>query len=246
MFFSREQLRDSDRPRLIRANAQRFLLGASVHILPCFHLTIFFVFMGTKSLAATNENNEAALSRANATGEVRPTTPPENGATLASADVGSTTEDTRDALALTPRYAPPAFSDPPSGFLQSDDKTIHPLRPSRCILFNEGLCRAIHDKREIGLAAIKTAALVADGVTTRQYLSRGYVEVDPLTKIFLGSKPTWGRMAPLGAVQVIAGMWIAERMATSRHRWIRRFWWLPQVVGIAGNTLATANNVSLR
>jgi hypothetical protein len=51
-------------------------------------------------------------------------------------------------------------------------------------------------------------------------------------------------MAALGAVQVFAGMWIAERMATKRHPWIRRFWWLPQIMGIAGN--AAAHNSTLR
>jgi len=87
--------------------------------------------------------------------------------------------------------------------------------------------------------------LVFDGVATRQFIRRGYSEVDPVTKIFIGSKPTWGRMAPLGAVQVVAGMWLAERMKTSQHIWVRRFWWLPQLMGIAGNAAATVHNRTL-
>jgi hypothetical protein len=52
-------------------------------------------------------------------------------------------------------------------------------------------------------------------------------------------------MAPLGAVQVVAGMWLAERMAKSQHVWLRRLWWLPQTIGIAGNIAASAHNVTL-
>jgi len=119
-----------------------------------------------------------------------------------------------------------------------------PLKP--CFLVVPGLCAAAKNKPIVAVAAIQTAVLIADGVTTRQYLTRGYVEVDPFTRVLLGRKPTWARMAPLGTLQVFAGMWLAERMETSRHGWIRRLWWLPQVVGIAANTSATANNVRLR
>jgi hypothetical protein len=119
-----------------------------------------------------------------------------------------------------------------------------PVKP--CFLIVPGLCSAAKNKPIVAVTAIQTAALIADGVTTRQYLSRGYVEVDPFTRVLLGRKPTWARMAPLGTLQVFAGMWLAERMETSRHLWVRRLWWLPQVAGIVGNAAATANNVALR
>jgi hypothetical protein len=121
-----------------------------------------------------------------------------------------------------------------------------PAAPRPCFLVVPGLCAAAKNRPILALATLQSAALIADGVTTRQYLTRGYVEVDPFARILLGRKPTWARMAPLGTVQVLAGMWLAERMQTSRHEWIRRLWWLPQIVGIAGNALATANNVRLR
>ena len=118
--------------------------------------------------------------------------------------------------------------------------------PSRCIAFNESLCQALRNRRIVALGTMQTAALISDGITTRQFLRHGYTEVDPVARILIGSKPTWGRMAPLGAVQVVAGMWLAERMALSRHPWVRRFWWLPQMMGIAGNAAATAHNFTLR
>lgn len=147
----------------------------------------------------------------------------------------------------------PAFAAPPP--LLAADPSISVLgparittdlsRPRRCLLFQETLCRATRDKPVLALAAAQTLALVGDGVTTRQYLRRGYVEVDPFTRILLGRKPTWARMTPLGAVQVAAGMWVAERMAISRHKWVRRIWWLPQAIGIAGNLAATLHNTTL-
>src|SRR5260370_35566067 len=96
----------------------------------------------------------------------------------------------------------------------------------KCIFFAEGLCRATKNKPILALTAIQTAALVSDGVTTRQFLRRGYTEVEPLARILIGPKPTWGRMAPLGAVQVAAGMWIPDRIAASQEARRRRVLWL--------------------
>ena len=147
--------------------------------------------------------------------------------------------------AFTSSLSPLVVHDPPGGAFKSDDEAIHPL-PSRCLVFNESLCQAMRNRRIVVLGTMQAAALISDGITTRQFLRRGYTEVDPVARILIGSKPTWGRMAPLGAVQVVAGMWLAERMARSRHPWVRRFWWLQQMMGIAGNAAATAHNFTLR
>lgn len=53
-------------------------------------------------------------------------------------------------------------------------------------------------------------------------------------------------MAPLGMVQVVAETWISQRMKDSKHPWLRRVWWLPLVVGIAGNAAGTIDNVTRR
>jgi hypothetical protein len=157
----------------------------------------------------------------------------------------STAEETENAAAFTASVSALAVNDPPGAIVKLDENITEASRSRKCILFQEGLCRAAKNKPILALAAMQIAALVSDGITTRQFLRRGYTEVDPLTRILIGRKPTWGRMAPLGAVQVAAGMWLAERMATSQHVWVRRFWWLPQVMGIAGNAAAAAHNVTL-
>jgi hypothetical protein len=192
-----------------------------------------------------SETDGTAISRVNLATEARGTTTPDAAAPRVDASDDATAEESDKAPAVTANYSPSAVNHPPSGVLQSDNKAIRRVLSRQCIIFNETLCRALTDKRVIVLTAVQTGALVFDGVTTRQFLHRGYTEVDPVARVFLGSKPTWGRMAPLGAVQAAAGMWIAERMAMSRHPWVRRFWWLPQVLGTAGNAAATAHNIAL-
>src|SRR5690349_14753114 len=129
--FSREQLRESVRTFLIRANARRlFFLWACVHILPCFLLTILLVPIAPKCLAATPDDGDATLARANSTGEARPAISPEAEARRIS--TGASIAESRNALALTPRYPAPVFSDPPDTFLQSNSKAINPVRPNRC------------------------------------------------------------------------------------------------------------------
>jgi hypothetical protein len=158
----------------------------------------------------------------------------------------STTEGAENAPAFTSNDPAPAVHVLPNGLVDGDKNPIGHLQSPKCILFPESFCRATRNKPILALTTMQTAALVSDGVTTRQFLRRGYVEIDPVARIFIGRKPTWARMAPLGAVQVVAGMWLAEQMASSRHDWVRRLWWLPQVIGIAGNAASSAHNVALR
>jgi hypothetical protein len=112
-----------------------------------------------------------------------------------------------------------------------------------CILLSASLCHALRDKPVLVLGAAQSAALISDGITTQQRVRQGYIETDPLTKLFLGAKPGWAGMAPLGAAQCLLETWLAERMHTSRHKWVRRFWWVPQTVGIGGNLWGVSENV---
>ena len=114
-----------------------------------------------------------------------------------------------------------------------------------CILLSASLCRAVHDKPVLALTAVQSAALVTDGITTKECDKPGCSEGDPVSRLFIGRHPTWSRMAPAGAAVAVGQMWLAERMKTSRHKWVRRLWWLPEVAGIAANSVAAANNERL-
>jgi hypothetical protein len=240
MFSSSQPSRN---PRLsIRANTGALArIGA---ILFPFLLTIVFAFAVPECLAATNSNDDVTSSAKMAkTSDAAPA--PDSGSQGPAVSDGSNVKESVNALAFTESRPPFAVNDLLKPSLKTQYKTGDPTLSGRCVLFDRNLCGALKNTPVVLLGAVQTGALISDGVTTRQYLHRGYVEVDPLTRAFLGRTPTWSRMAPLGAVQVIAGMWLAERMSKSQHVWVRRLWWLPQTIGIAGNIAASAHNTTL-
>jgi hypothetical protein len=241
MFSSAQASRN--RLRSVRANIGTLArIGA---LLFPFLLTIVFAFAGPECLAATNSNddvtNPAKMAK---TGDAATATDPGSQGPGVSDDPN--VKESVNALAFTESQPPFAVNDLLKPSLKTEYKSGEPTLAGKCLLFERSLCGALKNRPVILLGALQTGALISDGVTTRQYLHRGYVEVDPITRAFLGRTPTWSRMAPLGAVQVIAGMWLAERMSKSPHVWVRRLWWLPQTIGIAGNIAATAHNTTLR
>jgi hypothetical protein len=212
-----------------------------------FFLTLLLGAAAPKGFARTGSPVDGdaaagALAEADALAE-RPI-PPTVSAELATVDGGLPTEASETSAEFAAIRFTPAIPEPPGIFEDHTDAGPSVL-PKACFLHSQNFCRALKDRRVVLLGGLQTGALISDGISTRQFLSHGYSEVDPVAKIFIGSKPTWGRMAPIGAAQVFAGMWLGERMATSRHPWVRRFWWLPQTLGIAGNVAATVHNLPL-
>lgn len=116
-----------------------------------------------------------------------------------------------------------------------------PKPPATRHLFNA----AIHDKPVLILSTAQVSLATWDGFTTRSFVRRGYEEGDPLVKWAIGTRPTWKRMAPMGAAQSIGLMLIAERMRQSHHKWVRRLWWVPQSIQISGNIFGVQSNTHL-
>lgn len=79
------------------------------------------------------------------------------------------------------------------------------------------------------LTAAQSAALVADGITTRMFVERGRVE-RALLRPIIGKRPTWQRMIPAGALEVAGTVWIGRKMQRSNNRVLRKVWWVPQLV----------------
>ncbi len=102
------------------------------------------------------------------------------------------------------------------------------------------------DKYVLGLAAISTAAQVADGVTTIGYEHRGDVEGDPVAQVFLGRNPSWARMVPIGAAQIVGTAFLAHRMRISHNRFAHAIWWLPQSLSITVATGSAIHNHYLK
>jgi hypothetical protein len=103
------------------------------------------------------------------------------------------------------------------------------------------------DRAESILAVTQGFFLVSDGIVTRTNGRRGSnVELDPASRFLLGSYPTWNRMAPLGAIQEIVGIYLGTEMKRSRNRLIRKTWWIPQAAGIGGNLFGAAHGILTR
>ena len=243
MFSSAQPSRN--RLHSIRANTGALARIGALLFAFLFLLAIFIAFTFSECLAAANSNDDVTSSAKMAkTGDAATASDP--GSQGPSVSDGSTVKESVNALAFTESQPPFAVNNLLKPSLKTQDKSGEPTLAGKCVLFERSLCGALKNRPVVLLGAVQTGALISDGVTTRQYLHRGYVEVDPLTRAFLGRTPTWSRMAPLGAVQVVAGMWLAEHMSKSQHVWVRRLWWLPQTIGIAGNVAASAHNVTLR
>jgi len=250
--FSRKHIRSTDRRGPIRASRHDTNFRGDAFVLASL-LMIWLTCAAPACRATTSDKSESdgtVNTGGNPATDARPITPlagsDVEGASSADSSADSSAAEGIGTSALISRDFLAPFNSPTSVDLKRDRKSGDPALSARCSLIPGGFCRALKNKQIVLLGAIQTAALISDGVTTRQFLSHGYTEVEPVARILLGSRPTWSRMAPMGAIQVFAGMWLAERMATSRHVWIRRFWWLPQVMGTAGNAAASLHNRTLR
>jgi hypothetical protein len=93
-----------------------------------------------------------------------------------------------------------------------------------------------------GLVAAGSGAAAFDAWTTRRAVSGGYgVEGDPVMRPFAHSN------AMYAATQIspVVMDYLGHRMMTSRHPWMRRYWWVPQVAGTSFSLSAGVHNYHL-
>ncbi len=91
----------------------------------------------------------------------------------------------------------------------------------------------------LGLA--QHGAAFFDARATREAIGNNYRELDPLLRPFAHSAALYPVMqiAPTGLD------WLALRLIRSRHRWLRRLWWLPQAAATAGFIWSGAHDLGL-
>lgn len=93
-----------------------------------------------------------------------------------------------------------------------------------------------------GLVAAGHSAAVFDAYTTRRAISSGYgTESDPLLRPFANSNAMYFATQVSPAVMDYLG----HRMMTSKHGWMRRIWWVPQVAGAGMSLGAGIHNYGL-
>lgn len=128
------------------------------------------------------------------------------------------------------RISPPPF---PEGLL--DPSAFRPeVKPPRPGLTSTGR------RAWLLLGLAQHGAAVFDAHTTRAAM-KDHRELNPLLRPFAHSAAIYPVMqiAPFGID------WLGARLARSRHRWLRRLWWLPQAAATAGFLWSGIHNMRL-
>lgn len=99
------------------------------------------------------------------------------------------------------------------------------------------------EKREwYALVGVSAGAAAFDAWSTRRAVSGGFgTEANPLLKPFAHSN------AMYAATQVspLVMDFLGRKMMTSRHNWMRKMWWLPQIAGSNVSFSSAIHNVSI-
>lgn len=102
----------------------------------------------------------------------------------------------------------------------------------------------IQRRREwLALTIAQHGAATFDAWSTRRAISSGNAqERDPLLRPFAGNASLYA------AIQVgpIVFDYVGRRMITSHHGWMRRAWWVPQVLSTTAFFVGGAHNLSIR
>lgn len=138
------------------------------------------------------------------------------------------TAASRHSVPVSPLRTPPA---PPGQLANISDAP----QPQKHFGLFKGKLRAW-----VVLGLMQHGAAFFDARTTHDAMNH-YREVDPFIRPFAHSAALYPVMqiAPLGLD------WLATRMATSRNRWLRRIWWLPQAASTAGFLWSGVHNLRL-
>jgi hypothetical protein len=93
----------------------------------------------------------------------------------------------------------------------------------------------------LALTIAEHSAATFDAWSTRQAISRGAYETDPLMRPFSRNASIYA------AIQVgpLLLDYVSRRMMTSRRQWVRHTWWIPQVVSTTAFFVSGTHNLSI-
>src|SRR5690242_14867040 len=109
-----------------------------------------------------------------------------------------------------------------------------------CVLLSASLCHAVKDQPIMALAAVSTIMSIVDMHNT-EHASRvpapytNFNETNPVLRPLL---PHPAALYAFDIGWVVTTAIIGHELRTSRHRWLRDLWWLPQMIDIADNSWA--------
>ncbi|MGH9698175.1 MAG: hypothetical protein ACRD52_01810 [Candidatus Acidiferrales bacterium] len=93
----------------------------------------------------------------------------------------------------------------------------------------------------IALSFVEHGAATFDAYSTRQAISHGAVEDDPMMRPFAHSPAMYAAMQ-VGPVMLDV---LARHMQRSNNNFLRHIWWLPQSVSTAGFVISGVHNLNV-
>jgi len=148
-----------------------------------------------------------------------------------------------DALAADRVLAATAGAPEPAAVPEASPIVLPKPAPRAVVSVAELVAEGRHNRRmfvSLGIAAHSAAAF--DAWTTRRAISAGGArEVNPLLRPFAGNASLYA------AIQVGPTImdYVGKKMMYSRHRWVRRMWWLPQTASMASSLVVGARNLQV-
>jgi hypothetical protein len=128
------------------------------------------------------------------------------------------------------RISPPPF---PEGLVQPS--SFHPeVKPPQSGFTPAERCAWLL------LGVAQHGAALFDAHTTREAM-KDHRELNPLLRPFAHSAAIY----PVMQISPFGIDWLGARLARSRHRWLRRLWWLPQAAATAGFIWSGVHNLRL-
>jgi len=120
---------------------------------------------------------------------------------------------------------------------------IKPMRPGTVSVTQLRAEQHRKDQMWMGLGIAAHSAATFDAWTTRRAISNyGAREMNPMLRPFAGNASLYA------AIQVGPAImdFVARKMMNSRSSLVRKMWWAPQSVSIAGSFFCGAHNLNVR
>ncbi len=135
-----------------------------------------------------------------------------------------------ELLPSAPEPAAPVNVPAPIAFLKSTTVSVAELKAER----------RRNERLWMGLAIASHSAATFDAWTTRHAITTtGAQELNPLLKPFAGNASLYVAIQAGPALMDFVG----KKMMDSRHRWVRRMWWVPQSASIASSLFCGSHNL---
>jgi hypothetical protein len=104
------------------------------------------------------------------------------------------------------------------------------------------------DRKSLAYGLVQGGAEVFDGVTTRYFIHHcsHCFENDPMSRLLLGTHPSWGKMIPMGIAEAAVATYSYRRLSHSPNRILRNVAPLVPIGLTAVHVIEGARNITLK